>query len=174
MAKKSKYLVIGHFEFLDDTLSVIKKAKADQRDYEVFSGFPNHDLEDEIYEGKRRSPVRLIVLIGAITGCLGGFLMTSWMSQDWPIRTSAKGILSFPAFVVIAFECTILLGAIANITSMFHFSRIPMPFPNKGHRKPFSSGTFGVSIKVEKEDTEKIEAELRDMGASQVEVQYVR
>lgn len=172
----SKYLVIGHFEYLDDTLNVIRKIKDEgrEKDYEVYSGFPYHDLEDEIYKGKKRSPVRRFTLAGAVTGCLGGFLMTSWMSLDWPLRTSAKAILSFPAFVVIAFECTILLGALANISSMFHFCRIPNPFPNPGHRKPFSGGTFGVSLKVDKEETEKYETSFKEMGAKKVELQYVR
>lgn len=176
MKMASKYLVIGHFDYLDDTLGVIEKIKTDGResDYEVFSAFPQHDLEDAIYKGKKRSPVRRFALVGAITGCLGGFLMTCWMSQDWPLRTSAKTILSFPAFVVIAFECTILLAAIANVTSMFHFSRIPMPFPNPGHRKPFTGGTFGVSLKVNKEETEKFESDFKAMGAKKVEIQYVR
>lgn len=170
------YLVTGEFTSLDTTIAAVKSIRKEGLDdsMDVYSSFPDHDLEDAIYEGKRRSPVRMFVLLGGLTGCIGAFIFTSWMSIDYPIRVSAKPLISFPAFVVIAFECTILLGALSNITSMFHFSRIPNIFRPAGYRPHFSAGHFGISIRVPKEDADEVKKKLESYGAEEVEAVYVR
>ena len=127
-----------------------------------------------MYRGKVRSPVRMFTLLGGLTGCLGAFLFTSWMSVDYPLRTSAKQLISIPAFVVIAFECTILLGAIFTLLSMFGFSRVPNIAPSYGHRPEFSEGRFGLSVRVAESDMEAVKLELQSCGAEEVETQYVR
>lgn len=169
-------LVIGHFKFVDDTKKAIVSLREMGRieDTELFSPVPNHDLEDEIYLGKPRSPVRMFVLLGAITGLLGAFLMTCWMSLDYPVRVSAKPLVSIPAFVVIGFECTILIGSAFNLFSMFHFSRIPWIFGKPGHRPNFTSGTFGLTVRVAKEQVDSMKQLFQKSGAEKVEVQYVR
>ena len=51
--------IIGSFKFVDDTQKAIKSLReAGFEDVELFSPLPNHDLEDEMYLGKKRSPVR--------------------------------------------------------------------------------------------------------------------
>ena len=100
--------------------------------------------------------------------------MTCWMSIDYPVRVSAKPLISIPAFVVIGFECTILLGSIFNMLGMFHFSRIPNFFRFPGHRPNFSSGTFGLTVRAPKDKTEALKEMFEKGGAELVEVQYVR
>ena len=169
------YLVVGHFKFIDDTRSAVAAMRDRGNDrFELFSPFPNHDLEDEVYKGKKRSPVRYFTLSGAVAGCLLAFLMTIWMSVDYPLRTSAKPLISIPAFVVIAFECTILIGALANLLSMFHFSRIPDLFRSPGFKPEFTKGTFGLTVRVAKDQTDELKAEFEKFGAHKVEVEYVR
>lgn len=169
------YVVVGHFKRIEQTKEAICKLREHGcSDIKLYSPFPCHELDDEMYRDKPRSPVRMITLLGGVTGCLGAFLMTSWMSVDWPIRTSAKPLISWPAFVIIAFECTILLGAIFTLLGMFHFSRIPNLWKSPGYSPKFSEGTFGLLARVGKAQVENTEAFLRDIGAHQVEVQYVR
>jgi hypothetical protein len=171
----TEHLVIAHFRFLDDLNNAVRSSKsAGYEEIDVYSPMPHHDIEDTYWEGKPRSPVRMFTLLGGLSGCLGAFLMTSWMSTDYPIRTSAKTLISVPAFVVIAFECTILLGAIFTLLSMFHFSRIPNIKYNPGYRGEFSNGTFGLTVRTSKDKAEILAKELEGMGAAKVEVQYVR
>lgn len=168
-------LVIGHFEFVDDVKSaIIKLRELGLGDCELFSPVPNHDLEDELYKFKPRSPVRRMTLLGGVSGLLGGFLMTIWMSMDWPLRTSAKPIISIPAFFIVSFECMILLGAIFTLLGMLVFSGIPKIFSTPGYRPSFSESTFGLTVRVAKERAEDIRKYFKDCGASEVEVQYVR
>lgn len=171
----AQYLVIGQFKYVDDTKTAISCLKAKGvRDFRLYSPVPNHELEEEIYKGKRRSSVRMFTLLGGITGCLGAFLMTIWMSLDWPLRTSAKPVIAIPSFVVIGFECTVLLGCIFTLIGMLHFSRIPNIFRCPGYRPDFTKNLFGLVARVSKEDADSIKGEFEKCGAAFVEVEYVR
>lgn len=172
MAKE--YFVVGTFKEAEHARRALRalKEKGIGDACEYYAPFPEHHLEDEKYEGKKRSPVRRLTLLGATSGCLGAFLFTSWMSLDYPIRVSAKPILSYPAFVVVAFECTILLAGIFTLASMFHFSRIPNLVRSPAYRKPFSEDMFGITVQVEKENAGEFESVLSEYGAISVELQY--
>jgi len=168
-------IVIGSFEFADDTQkAIVKLREAGYDEVQLFSPLPNHDLEDEMFRGKKRSPVRRCTLLGGLTGCLGAFLFTSWMSVDYPIRTSAKSLISVPAFVIIAFECTILLGAIFTLIGMGHFSRVPNILQNPAHRPEFTNNRFGLAVKVPRSKNDDVEGIFSSLGAEKTEVQYVR
>ncbi|MCB0345845.1 MAG: DUF3341 domain-containing protein [Bdellovibrionales bacterium] len=173
MAKE--YVVVGRFHNVDDTAKAIRLVRGQNReDFNLYTPFPNHELEDVAFEGKKRSPVRRWTLLGGMTGCTGAFLMTIWMSMDYPLRTSAKTVISIPAFVIIAFECTILLGALFTLVGMLHHSRVPNIFASPGFRGNFTKDEFGLAVRVEKNEADKLKAELEKCGAAQVEVQYVR
>lgn len=167
--------VIAHYKYLDDIVGAVKKLRELNVDtYRTFSPFPCHELEDEVYLDKPRSPVRFFTLLGGLTGCLGAFLMTCFMSVDYPLRVSAKPLISIPAFVVIGFECTILIGGIITMLSMFHFSRLPNLLYWPDYRPNFSEGTFGLAVKVKEGDANAIKAALEKSGADKIEVQYAR
>lgn len=169
------YIVIGHFKFIDDTQKAIRKLRElGKKQVELYSPFPNHDLEDEMYVDQPRSPVRRCTLAGALTGLAFAFLYTIWSSIDYPVRVSAKPLISIPAFVVIGFECTILFGALANVIAMFHFSRIPNLFRFPAHRPEFTNGTFGLTVRVPEGEAEAMKEVFEKGGAEKVEVQYVR
>lgn len=176
MSKEANYVVVGQFSKPKDAQLAVRAMKANGHDKNLsyYSPFPEHHLEDELFEGKKKSPVRFFTFLGGLTGCLGAFLFTTWMSVDYPIRVSAKPIISVPAFIVIAFECTILLGAISTLASMFHFSRIPWIFSSPGFRPSFTAGTFGVVVKVPKSKIAKVRLEMEELGADKVEVEYTR
>ena len=86
------------------------------RDLVVYSAAPNHEIEEALEQPV--SPVRLFTLIGGLTGCAAGFAMTIWMSLDWPLLVGGKPIASIPPYVVIAFELTILMGALSTVAAV--------------------------------------------------------
>ncbi|MCC6954282.1 MAG: DUF3341 domain-containing protein [Deltaproteobacteria bacterium] len=169
------HVVIAHYKYLDDIVAAIAAMKArGVKDFRTFSPFPSHELEEAVYADAPRSPVRFFTLIGALTGCLAAVLMTSFMSVDYPLRVSAKPLLSYPAFSVIMFECTVLFGGIVTLLAMFHFSRIPNVAFWADYRPNFSEGTFGLTVRATEGDAKAIQAELEKSGAQRVEVEYVR
>jgi hypothetical protein len=72
------------------------------------------------------------------------------------------------------FESTILLGALATFLSVFILCRLPSFFRPPGYEPVFSEGTFGVTVRVPKDDAEDLKSRLEQCGAHKVEVSYVR
>jgi len=89
----------------------------------VLSPYPVHEV-DEILPSPP-SPVRIFALFGAIAGLLIGFGFTIYTVESWPLLVGGKPLISIPAFLIIAFELTILFGAISSFVGFLHFSRIP-------------------------------------------------
>jgi len=160
--------VVGVFSYLDDVANVIEMAKEKGLDYRGYSPFPHHILEE--VATPERSPVRIISLIGAVSGLIFGFTIAIMMSLDWPMRTSAKDIVSIPGFVVIGYECTILFGAIFTLMAMFHFSKIPDILRKVGYDPRFSQDKFGIVISCNANQIDEISQQLQSAGAEEVEV----
>lgn len=161
-------VVVGVFTYLDDTVKAIKKVKEAELDYRVYSPVPHHELEEITYPGK--SPVRFITAIGAISGLIGGFALAIWTSLDYPLRVSAKDVVSPPGFFVIGYECTILLGGIFTLLALLHFCRLPDVLRKIGFDPRFSLDKFGVVVGCEKRDIDDITRKLLECGADEVEV----
>src|SRR5256714_3278199 len=83
---------------------------AGYRQINGYSPFPIEELSEAI--GFKRSALPIIVLIGGITGAVGGFFMQYWMEViDYPINVGGKPFNSCPAFLPITFEFAVLATA---------------------------------------------------------------
>ncbi len=136
----------------------------------VYAPTPRHEITDALDEAAddATSPVRLWTLAGALTGLAIGFAMPIWMSLDWPLRTSGKAIVSLPAFVIIVFELTILLGALGAVTGFFFHARLPqLPHQMVHHDPRFSNDRFGVFVAAG-ERTDAAKMILQSAGAEEV------
>lgn len=165
---KGNKAVVGVFSYLDDCVAAIHAAKRLNLDFRVYAPVPCHELEPLC--APERSPVRFINGAGAVTGLISGFALAIMCSLDWPMRVSAKDIVSIPGFVVIGYECTILFGAIATLLALLHFCRLPDPFRKIGYDPRFSDDKFGVVVGCDKNDIEQVEREFKQAGAEEVQV----
>lgn len=86
---------------------------------------PDHDVEHLIEEYAPPSKLKYFTLAGGIAGCLTGFGFTIFTVLDWPLVTGGKPIVSWPPFVVIAFELTILFGAVISFAGLHILARLP-------------------------------------------------
>ncbi len=117
-------------EFLFDTYEEllkkwreIQKMGISKKDVEFHVPHPVHGF-DEILETPP-SKLRYFTLIGAVSGLLFGFWFTIWTAYDWPIITGGKPIASIPAYVVIAYELTILFGCVLSFLGFLFLARMP-------------------------------------------------
>lgn len=72
------------------------------------------------------SPLRFFTFTGALAGVVTGFALTIYTALRWPgLITSGKPIVSLPPFTIIAFELTILFGAVLSLLGFLFLSRLP-------------------------------------------------
>jgi hypothetical protein len=105
-------------------------SSAREAGYSRMDGFSPYPIE-ALWEalGHHRSRVPLLVLIGGLGGCLLGFALQYWISAiDYPINVGGRPYNSWPAFIPVTFETTILLGGIVAVVGMLALNGLPMPY----------------------------------------------
>jgi len=158
--------VLGAFVHVDAAVEAIRAVRAlGIRNLTVYTAAPNHEVEEALAE--RVSPVRLFTLIGGLSGCAAGFAMTIWMSYDWPVVVGGKPIASIPPYVVIAFELTILMGALTTVAAVALFS-VLMGRPGLAYDPRFSDDQIGIFVPVTSDQAGRVEQLLRSAGAVEV------
>jgi Protein of unknown function (DUF3341) len=102
-------------------------SEAGYRKIDAYSPFPVEELAEAI--GFHSNRVPLVVLIGGILGGLSGYLMQYWISAiNYPVNVGGKPLHSWPAFIVVTFEMTILFAGISAVFGMLALNGLPMPY----------------------------------------------
>lgn len=162
----SRYL--GVFGEVDAAVRAIEELQdAGMTDLETYSPLPQHELEHALH--RPQSPVRLFTLVGGLTGAATGFAIAIWTSLDWPLITGGKPIISLPAFVVIAFEMTILFGALATVLGLIINARLGPPGRDLAYDPSFSAGNFGVLVDAPSGQGDDARRILDEAGATEVQ-----
>jgi len=86
---------------------------------------PFHVHEAEHIMKSKPSELRFFTLVGALAGFFLSFIFIIYTVLDWPLITGGKSLVSIPAFIIIAFECTILFGGIVSLLGFLHLNRLP-------------------------------------------------
>jgi hypothetical protein len=117
-------------EFEDPTSLVVAADRAREHGFvcmDAYSPFPIEELHHAI--GMHHTRLPLIVLIGGLVGCFGGFGLQYWVSAvAYPINVGGKPFDSWPAFIPVTFECTILVAALACVLGMLGLNGLPQPY----------------------------------------------
>ena len=119
---------MAEFASPEELLEAARRAfAAGFRKMDAYSPFPVDGLAEAI--GFHRSRVPLIVLIGGILGCLGGFFLQYWVSViDYPINVGGRPLNSWPSFIPVTFEMTILAAALSAVFGVLALNGLPMPY----------------------------------------------
>jgi hypothetical protein len=92
-----------------------------------YSPYPIEELSEAI--GFTHTSLPLIVFIGGVVGGLAGFGMQYWIEViDYPLNVGGKPFNSWPAFVPITFEMTVLFAAFAAVLGMLVLNKLPQPY----------------------------------------------
>ncbi len=166
MASKVTPGVLASFEHIDAAMDTIRSLrKAGHKDLTVYYSHPNHDLEDAC--GHTNSPVRRFTLIGGLTGTTAAFSMQIWMNRDWPVLVGGKPIVALPAFVVIGFELTVLLGALSTLAAVLLLCWSDHK-PGVIYDERFSDDRIGVFVPSTGDKARQLEKQLLEAGAVEV------
>lgn len=127
-------------EFETSTELVEATRKVHQEGYTQIDAYSPFPIE-EISEAMERKPTRLpfIVLIGGLIGCFGGFFMQWYAAtQSYPQNIGGRPLNSWPMFIPITFELTILVAALAAVLGMLALNGLPQPYHPLFHIEEFS------------------------------------
>jgi hypothetical protein len=161
--------VLGVFAHVDTTLDAIRKLRAKGfSELTVYTPVPVEEIEEEIEKVRPLSAVRLFTLLGALTGTATGFFLTIWSSLRWELVTGGKDPVSYPPFVIIAFELTILFGGLATLIAMLLLGKLPKTKPSLTYDPRFTLDRFGVAVACPPETAEQVRSLLTGAGAEEV------
>src|SRR5665213_3829091 len=128
MTRPSLYGLMA--EFSDPTELVAGTRTAHGAGYRVmdaYSPMPIEGLHEALGEGPSKLP--LIVLIGGVVGGVSGYALQWWASAvAYPINVGGRPLHSWPAFIPVTFECTILVAALAAVLGMLALNGLPEPY----------------------------------------------
>ena len=177
MAKLPIYGLMAEFDSPEALLKASRRAFAEGfRRMDAYSPFPVDGLAEAI--GFHRTRVPLIVLIGGLLGCVGGFWLQYWVAViDYPINIGGRPLNSWPSFIPVTFELTILLAALAAFFGVLALNRLPMPYHPVFNVERFelaSRNRFFLCIEAadtnfELERTRRFLDEIGSLGTYEVE-----
>lgn len=108
-------------------LNATRRAReAGYTEMDAYSPYPVEGLATEL--GMRRSRIPSVVLISGLIGAgVGYFIQYYAMAVDYPLNSGGRPYHSWPAFMTVAFEMTILVAALAAFLSMIILNALPHP-----------------------------------------------
>lgn len=100
---------------------------AGYRVMDCYTPYPVEEAAEAI--GFHKNRVSLCTLIGGILGGSGGYSLMYWVSViTYPINVGGKPFHSWPAFVPVLFECTVLGASLATLIGMLALNGLPLPY----------------------------------------------
>jgi hypothetical protein len=120
------YGLLAEFASSDDLLRAAEATTAaGYRRLDAYSPMPIEGLAETIGHEHTRLP--FVVLAGGIVGAATGYFMQWWMTMDYPLNIGGRPLHSWPAFIPVTFELTILFASLAAVLGMLAMNGLPRP-----------------------------------------------
>jgi hypothetical protein len=131
------YGVVAEFETAGQLIQAAEKTRlAGYHSFEAYAPFPVEGLSEAM--ALKRNAVPLITLIGGLLGGLGGFFFQYWVSViAYPLNIGGRPYNSWPAFIPVTFELTVLGASLSAVFGMLALNGLPRP-----HHPLFNVGRF--------------------------------
>jgi hypothetical protein len=122
------YGLMAEFDNPTALVDATNKARlAGFRNMDAYTPIPIHELDDAL--GLRRTRLPRLVLLGGILGGLGGFSLEYWASTiAYPMNIGGRPLNSWPQFIPVTFETTVLGAALTCFIGMWALNKLPMPY----------------------------------------------
>lgn len=121
------YGVMGEFGTPEELIHAVEKIReAGYQRVNAYSPFPVEGLSEAL--GLKRNMVPPICLLGGLAGGIGGFFFQYWAAAiTYPQNIGGRPLNSWPAFIPVTFELTILGAALAAVFGMLALNKLPQP-----------------------------------------------
>jgi hypothetical protein len=167
------YGLLAEFESAQALLDAAEKARdAGFRRMDAYSPFPVEGLTDAL--GQRPTKLPVVVLLGGLLGGLGGYFLQWYTSTtSYPLNIAGRPMNSWPMFIPVTFECTVLGASLAAVFGMLGLNGLPMPYHPLFHIERFalaSRDRFFLAIRAIDPKFDLVETRrfLEGVGAREV------
>jgi hypothetical protein len=122
------YGLMAEFDTPGALIAAAERArKAGYRRLDAYAPYPIEELVHAL--GQHHSKLPMLVLGGGILGCLAGLGLQVYVNAfAYPLNIGGKPILSWPAFVPVTFEMTILFASLTAVLGMLALNGLPTPY----------------------------------------------
>lgn len=122
------YGLLAEFTTPEDVVAAAKRAYEEgYRKLDAYSPYPVEDLAESIGFTRNRMPT--IVLIGGLTGAATALGMMYFSAViHYPINVGGRPLASWPSFVPITFELTVLFASLSAVLGMLGLNGLPKPY----------------------------------------------
>jgi hypothetical protein len=138
MTRVPSYGVVAEFDSPADLLDAARAARqAGYTKMDAYSPLPVEGLADAVGHGKSKLPT--LVFLGGLIGGLTGYLLQYFTAvHTYPLNIGGRPLHSWPAFIPVTFECTILGASLTAVFGMLALNGLPMPYHPLFHLPRFA------------------------------------
>lgn len=126
-AAKEYFGILAEFPDTEELIAAAAKLhELGYRQLECYTPLPVEGAADAI--GFHRTRMPLVVLCGGIVGGLTGLALQYWTTViDYPLNIGGRPLFSWPSFVPVIFELTVLFAALSAVLGMLAMNGLPQP-----------------------------------------------
>jgi len=165
--------LMAQFEDHELLIDAARRAYAEgYRRMDAYTPFPVEGLAEAL--GRRGTIIPFVVLVGGVLGALGGYFMQDYaMALDYPLNIGGRPLHSWPQFIPITFELTVLTASLFALVGMLVLNKLPEPYHPVFNAPGFdraSQDRFLLCVEAAdpKFDLEKTKEFLRTLEPSEV------
>jgi hypothetical protein len=122
------YGLMAEFDNVNDAITAARRTyAAGYRRIDAYAPFPVEELSEAI--GFHENGVALVCLVGGLLGCSAAYILQWWISTiSYPVNIGGRPLHSWPSFVIVSFEMTILFSGLSAVFGMLALNGLPMPY----------------------------------------------
>src|SRR5215475_2694237 len=128
------YGVLGEFDSPTSLMAAARKVReAGYTRFDAFAPFPVPGLSEACgleygLRGWKHNLVPQLALLGGMSGCIGGFFLQYWVNvMAYPLNIGGRPLNSWPAFIPVTFELTVLGASTFAVFGMLALNKLPQP-----------------------------------------------
>lgn len=122
------YGLIAEFDTPGELVAAARKTREEgYRRLDAYSPFPIHEMTEAL--GMKHTKLPMLVLVGGLAGT-GTALLMQWFASSvhYPVNVGGRPLASWPMFIPITFELTILFASFTAVLGMLGMNGLPMPY----------------------------------------------
>ena len=122
------YGLMAEFGSVDTVIAAAHRVHAaGYRKIDAYSPFPLEELSEAI--GFEKNGVALVCLVGGLLGCSAAYVLQWWINTiAYPVNIGGRPFHSWPSFIIVSFEMTILFSGLSAVFGMLALNGLPQPY----------------------------------------------